>query len=482
MFVALDRNSGIPVRKQLYDAITLKILKGELAVGDKLPSTRELAGELGIARNTVVEIYEQLISEGYLETTHGSGTFVAGGKGCVMESSHISAPRTEEKARHAGTGNRIDFRTGIPDLGTFPRKAWLRAVRESLEEAGNALLGYGPVFGYMPLRIALSQYLMKNKGINCSPEQVVIVNGTSDALSLIALLFQKSVKELMVESAVVSFVPDIFRTFGCSIRPLETDFQGLCTDNLPEISDRLIFCSPSHQFPLGGTLSVERRLQLANYAKTHQHYIIEDDYDSEFRYTGAPVNSIFQLAPENTIHLGTFSKTLAPFLRLGYMVVPVKLAAGVRELQSDLCRRVGMHTQIALYKLFEHDIYARHVMTMRKRYKRKMRCITNALYNEFGDGIRIFGTNCGLHVTVVFPGPIFDADSTRIFLKHGVSAELLTDYMLDRQEACDTLILGFGNLSEDVIPEGVRRLKTAVSEITAQGDANDSQATAVLSK
>ena len=458
----------------MYDAITLKILKGELAVGDKLPSTRELAGELGIARNTVVEIYEQLISEGYLETAHGSGTFVAGGNEGIAESSHLSVPHSEGKARHAGTGNRIDFRTGIPDLGAFPRRAWLRAARESLDEAGDALLGYGPVLGYMPLRGALSQYLMKNKGIHCSPEQVVIVNGTSDALSLIALLFQKSVKQLMVESAVVSFVPDIFRTFGYSIRPLETDRQGLCTDDLPETDDSLIFCSPSHQFPLGGTLSVERRLQLANYARNHRHYIIEDDYDSEFRYAGAPVNSICQLAPENTIHLGTFSKTLAPFLRLGYMIVPKKLAARVRELQSDLCRRVGMHAQMALNLLFERDIYTRHVMTMRKRYKRKMRCITNALHNEFGDSIRVFGTNCGLHVAVAFPGPIFDTGSIRIFLKHGVSVELLTDYMLEKQAACDTLILGFGNLSEDVITEGVRRLKASVSEISAPGDAHDS--------
>jgi GntR family transcriptional regulator/MocR family aminotransferase len=467
MFVVLDRNSGIPVRKQLYDAITLKILKKELSVGYKLPSTRELAEELGIARNTVVEIYEQLISEGYLETVHGSGTFVAGGNEGVLESAVFSVHHSGGKTGRAGTGRRIDFRTGVPDLGAFPRKAWLRAVRESLDEAGDNLLGYGPVLGYMPLRGALSEYLMKNKGIHCSPEQVVIVNGTSDAMSIIALLFQGSVKELMAESAVVSFVPDIFRTFGYRIRPLETDRQGLCTDDLPEAADSLIFCSPSHQFPLGGTLSVERRLQLANYAKTHRHYIIEDDYDSEFRYAGAPVNSIFQLAPENTIHLGTFSKTLAPFLRLGYMVVPVKLAAGIRELQSNLCRRVGMHTQMALHRLFEQNIYARHVMTMRKRYKRKMRCITNALHNEFGDSIRIFGENCGLHVAVAFSEPLFDAGNTRIFLKHGVSAELLTDYMLEKQEACDTLILGFGSLSEEVITEGVKRLKTAVSEISA---------------
>lgn len=473
MFVILDRNSDIPVRKQLYDAITQKILKKELAEGDKLPSTRELAQELGIARNTVVEIYEQLISEGYLETVHGKGTFAAAGRKGAPDSSFISVPHPAGKVKRAG-GSRIDFAAGVPELGAFPRKAWLRAVRESIEEAEDALLGYGQVLGYMPLRKALSEYLMKNKGIRCSPDQIVIVNGTSDALNVIALLFQGSVRELMTESAVVSFVPDIFRKFGYSIRPLETDRQGLCTDNLPETADGLIFCSPSHQFPLGGTLSVERRLRLADYAREYRHYIIEDDYDSEFRYTGAPVNSIYQLAPENVIHLGTFSKTLAPFLRLGYMVVPAKLAAAVRELLSTLYRRTGMHEQMALYLLFERNIYTRHVITMRKRYKRKMRCITNALQDAFGDSIRIFGANSGLHIAVTFPGLLFDAGSTRVFLKHGVSAELLTYYMLEKQETCDTLILGFGNLSEGVIPEGIKRLKAAVSEISGQGTDQDS--------
>lgn len=452
----------------MYDAITMKILKGELVEGEKLPSTRELAEKLGIARNTVVEIYEQLISEGYLETDHGRGTFVAGGNEGALESGLLSVQYPGGKGRHAGTGNRIDFMTGVPDLEAFPRKAWMRAIKESLHEAEDDLLGYGPALGYLPLRGVLSQYLMKNKGIHCSPEQVIIVNGTSDALSLIALMFQKPSGELMVESAVVSFVPDIFRTFGYSIRPLETDWQGLCTDNLPEAADGLIFCSPSHQFPLGGTLSVERRLQLVHYARERRHYIIEDDYDSEFRYAGAPVNSIYQLAPENTIHLGTFSKTLAPFLRLGYMVVPKKMSDGFRELQSNMYRRVGMHAQIALHLLFERNIYSRHVMMMRKRYKRKMRCITSALYNEFGDSIRIFGTNSGLHVAVAFPEPLFNAGSTGIFLKYGVSAELLTDYMIEKQAACDTLILGFGNLREDVIPEGAKRLKTAVCEISAR--------------
>ncbi len=470
MFIGLDKNGEVPIKKQLYDTITFKILNGELAKGDKLPSTRELADKLGIARNTVIEIYEQLVSEAYLEAFCGKGTFVSGGREGIAVNDILPAPGVKGSFGCLNDNDRIDFASGVPDLKSFPRKAWLRALKESLEEAEAIEFGYGSVLGYQPLRESLSRYLLRYKGIRCTPGQIVIVNGTSDALNLCALLFQKSERELMVESAVVSFVPDIFRIFGYNIKPLETDQYGLCTKDLSETGGGLIFCSPSHQFPLGGTLSIERRLQLADYARAHSHYIIEDDYNSEFMYTGAQVNSLFQLAPENVIHMGTFSKALAPFLRLGYMVVPAEMVPGVKELQSHLCRRVNMHDQMALNYLFQQGIYVKHVAAMCKRYKRKMRCIVDALKSEFGEGIDIYGTSSGLHIAVAFSEPLFDAGSTSVFLGHKVMVDQLTDYMIEKQNKCDTLILGFGNLDESMIAEGIKRLKAAVSEMGARHD------------
>ena len=470
MFIELDRNRNIPVKKQLYDAITSKILKGDLAKGEKLPSTRELAAQLGIARNTVIEIYEQLISEAYLESVNGKGTFACRIKDGLPVDDIFPERRVARKAEQAVKSSRIDFGSGVPDLGAFPRKAWLRALKESLEYAEDAELGYKSVFGYQPLRDSLARYLIKYKGIRCSYRQIVIVNGTSDALVLLALLFRESIREVLVESAVVSFVPDIFTAFGYSLNPVKIDQFGICTEDLPEADRGLIFTSPSHQFPLGGTLSIERRRQMAEYAKAHQHYIIEDDYDSEFRYAGAPVNSVYQLAPESVIHLGTFSKTLAPFLRLGYMVLPQNLVARVKKLQTLLYRRVNTHDQMALNYLLEQDIYVKHVNAMCKRYKRKMQCIVNALHHEFGDEIQIYGANSGLHVAVAFPEPIFDSKSPAVFSKFEVGAELLTDYMIKKQEACNILILGFGHLSEKAIGEGIHRLKASVDEIKARTD------------
>ena len=465
MYIELDRNSGIPVKKQLYDAITLKILQGELVKGEKLPSTRELANQLNIARNSVIEIYEQLASEAYLETIGGRGTFVCEGRGGITDSCALPEHKKPDKAVKSSC---IDFGSGVPDLGAFPRKAWLRALKDSLDRAEDAELGYNPVFGYQPLRRSLAQYLMKYKGIRCLYEQIVIVNGTADAIALLAVLFRKTVSEVLVESAVVSFVPDIFREFGYRIVPVKVDQSGICTEDLPETKEGLIFTSPTHQFPLGGTLSFERRRKLADYAKAHVHYIIEDDYDSEFRYAGAPVNSVCQLAPENVIHLGTFSKTLAPFLRLGYMVLPIQLVPQVRELQSLLYRRVNTHAQMALNLLFEQGVYVKHVNAMCKLYKRKMLTITSALRREFGDRIQVLGASSGLHVAVVFPERIFDSESRAVFLHHEVDAELLSDYTIEMQETCDTVILGFGHLAEAEISEGIRRLKAAVDEL-AQG-------------
>lgn len=463
MFIVLDKNSAIPLKKQLYDVITEKILSGELAKGDKLPSTRDLAAKLGIARNTVVEIYEQLISEAYLETVYGKGTFVAGTKETIRVRDPLPVSREQNKRKKTDGSHLIRFECGVPDLKEFPQKAWLRALRESIETSDEVLYGYGSVFGYRPLREALAHHLMKYKGIRCSPGQIVIVNGTSDALNLIAMLFRQDVEEVIIESVIANFIPDIFRAYGYKLRPVKVDPHGLCTKDLPETDNGIIFTSPSHQFPLGSTMSIERRLQLADYAITRRHYVIEDDFDSEFRYAGAPVNSVYQLAPENVIHLGTFSKTLAPFLWLGYMVVPQKLASRVHKLQTLLGRRVNMHDQMALHYLLKQGVYMKHIILMCKLYKRKMRCITNALREQFGDNIQILGTHSGMHIAVVFSGKCFHAASTRSFLKHGVGADLLLDYMIEKQETCDTLILGFGNLDENAIREGVKRLKAAIS-------------------
>ncbi len=516
MFVQLSRNSGVPIRKQLYDAMTESILAGTLPPGEKLPSTRELSDSLGVARNTVVEIYEQLVSESYLAAYPGKGTFVEDRYGLMPQGSALqrpwgsASPAPAHPWRTTGEGvaaasemvpvslfadtqeawpeGVVAFAGGVPDLGMFPRKAWLKVLRECLESADPALFGYGDVMGYSPLRMSLSAHLAKYKGIHCSPEQIVMVNGTADAILLCALMFRPEHRPLLVEASVIDFVPEVFRAMAYPLRPLPIDQEGILTDQLPEVTDGLLFCSPSHQFPLGGTLSIGRRLRLTDYARRNRHYLIEDDYSSEFRYAGAQVNSLAQLAPDRVIHLGTFSKTLAPFLRLGYMVVPEQLVPVVRQCQNMLSRRVNALDQMALAQLIDQGTYARHVLAAGKRYKRKMQCLVDALRKAFGSRAEIHGSHAGLHVAVTFPGLRFDAQTDKTLLQHGVFAERLSEYTLPEEpmerppvgtgdaqpqcgasttggiqpHACHTLILGFGNLDEAAIREGVRRLKEAL--------------------
>ncbi len=462
MFAAIDRNSGLSVKKQLYDAITSKILQGELSEGEKLPSSREFANQLGIARNTVIEIYEQLVSEGYIKAENGKGTFVCR---VLTVPADKRTVKQREKRVPAVKDNRILFAGGVPDLGAFPGKAWMRAMKRSFDEVQEDDLGYMNASGYRPLRDSLARYLFQCKGINCSGRQIVIVNGTSDAVALLALMFQQRFSQVIAEAATVSFVPDIFRAYSYSLYPVAVDESGICTGQLPDMDNCLIFISPSHQYPLGGTLPVDRRHQLLEYAKEHRHYIIEDDYDSEFRYSGAPVNSLHQLAPDYVIHVGTFSKTLAPFLRLAYMVMPEQLVAQTRKLLKKLNHRVNTMNQAALEYLLKQGIYVKHVHSMCKQYKKKMQCLIRVLNEQFGENIRINGMNSGLHIAVVFPGREFNRESTAVFSQHGLGIELLTDYMLEKADTCNTLILGFGNLSEKEILEGICRLKEAIDAL-----------------
>ncbi|MDP4093588.1 MAG: PLP-dependent aminotransferase family protein [Bacillota bacterium] len=462
MFIVLGRNCGISIKKQLYDAISAKILRGELSEGEKLPSSRELADSLGIARNTVIEIYEQLVAEAYLYTVNGKGTFVS-----EVPASTVGKISSEKKITRNFTEKNdiISFECGIPDLGSFPKKLWFEAVRSSLDRSKNADLGYINSSGYKPLRDSLVDYLSRYKGISCSYKQIIITNGTSDAVNLLALLFRKTCGQALVESAAASFVADIFKLYDYIIHPVPLDESGICTHQLPDMNNCLIFVTPSHQFPLGGTLPINRRQCLCAYAKAHGHYIIEDDYDSEFRYSGAPVNSIFQIAPESVIHIGTFSKTLAPFLRLGYIVLPERLVPLASRLQRKLYRRVNTMDQMAINYLIENGKYIKHVNSMCKLYNKKMQRIVGALNEKFGAGIKILGMNSGLHVTVQFKGITFNRDSMKVLQRYKVCAEPLSDYMLETSDFCDTMILGFGHLSESEITEGISRLKEGISSL-----------------
>lgn len=466
MFITIDRNSSISVKKQLYDGLTALILDGTLSKGDKLPSTRALARQLNIARNSVIEIYEQMVAESYFASEKGKGTFVA--KSLKTEAYIKDKPRLNAsepdiiRKKVKEKENIISFYPGTPDLGHFPGKQWLNYLKDYMYGPNKKILGFSEFKGFLPLRKELVTYLRKHKGINCTEDHVFITNGTSGALNQIALTFMHDHDKMLAEKMVIDIVPNIFWCHGFQVEGLAVDEKGIITDLLPEGRRKhVIYTAPSHQMPLGGVLPVDRRRELIDYASKGGHIIIEDDYDSEFRFIGAPVNALKQIDSDCVIYLGTFSKTLGPGLRVGYMVVPDSML----ELFNHVYRKSYGHVQVmdqyCLYRLLEDGQYEKHIYKMTKIYRKKSELLQKLIAEKLGDEVEIIGGTSGLHIALKYKDRKFKTGDEEVFCAVGLEVDYVTDYLFEDHEMTDetdTIILGFGHLSLKEIEEGIRRL------------------------
>lgn len=466
MFIAIDRNSNISIKKQLYDALTFKILNKELSDGQKMPSSRQLASQLSIARNTVTEIYDQLVAEAYLVPKQGKGTFVAKVRDCKV---NCQSETCTDDAPLPQNENVISLIAGVPDLNNFPKKAWQNAHRNIIKEKNANLYGYGNPYGHKYLRKSIAKYLKHHKGIHCTYQQIIITGGTKDALRMIALALNKDYKNVIIESPSVGFVQEIFKSCRNNIYPAKVDKQGIATNKLSMTTQSLLYVSPAHQFPYGGTLPIGRRQELVNYAKKHNHIILEDDYDSEFRYKGAPVNSLYQLCSDNVIHLGTFSKTLCPSIRLGYAVIPTQFLQDIKNYRYLSGNPPDTQNQAALSDLIETGAYEKHVYKMTKVYKAKMKLITTTLEEIYNGDISINGCAIGLHISIEFKNINFTIEDKPIFIKQGIDIDLASEYdWKSNTNKSNTLIMGFGHLSQEEIHEALIRLEKAIKVIKQQ--------------
>lgn len=360
MWITFDSASGKTMTRQLYEQIREQILAGKLTQGDKLPSTRRLSAELGIARNTVLEVYSQLLAEGYLEAAHGSATRVACHilYGLHPMVSEVRAVVEEDKA----VPPVIDFRTGVPALELFPREEWARLYREVCKELPAEGYGYCGALGVPALRQALCSYLLRTKGIQCHPGQIMITTGATQGLSLLSHLLGEEDKTVLVEDPTHPGLRAVIATAGCKVQGVPVDEKGLLTKELQEKENvAFVYTTPSHQYPMGGILPIHRRLELIQFAREQDTLIVEDDYDSEFRYTGHPVSSLYELAPDRVVYLGSFSKTLSPALRLGYMMIPNRLIRSLktRKVYADV--HTDALSQYALAKFLESGGMERHI-------------------------------------------------------------------------------------------------------------------------
>jgi GntR family transcriptional regulator/MocR family aminotransferase len=465
LWVPIERSSGIPLIRQVYEQVRVRILRGELVAGTRLPSTRQLATDLHVSRNVVLEAYDLLLAEGYIEGRPGSGTYVASGASLQpggYERDAIIPQRLGTEV--VETRDIIDFRSGVPALEFFPRKIWSSLVRRVYMEAPAPLFGYDHPAGRPELREALARYLRRTRGVRCDASQVIVTSGATQAFSLIAQVLLSPHDLVCVEDPSEMEVRQIFSLPGATICPVPVDEYGIQTTQLPvEALPRLIVVTPSHQFPLGGLLPIQRRIQLVQFARSVGCHLVEDDYDSEFRYDGPPVSSLQELDPDHVIYVGTFSKILSPALRQGYLVLPEDL---VEQFQPRK-RLADLHSpsldQLVMAQFIEQGFLEQHIVRMRRIYRERRGVLLRALQVAFGERVTLFGISTGLHLVARFQGVIFTEETMQRLQNAGVRVYPVDVRAFHRGAHLDKCILGYGHLAKATLQEGVRRLRLALA-------------------
>jgi GntR family transcriptional regulator / MocR family aminotransferase len=445
LLVVLDRKDRRALRVQLEEQLRDGVRSGRLHAGTALPSTRALAVELGVARGVVVEAYGQLVAEGFLVARRGSATRVA-------RVAPAAAPAPAPAARLAPA--RFDLRPESADRGAFPRRAWLAASRRALAAAADADLGYGSWAGAPALRSALAAYLGRARGVVAEPDHIVVTAGITQAIALLArLLYERGARRVIVEEP--GFWPHrtILQRAGLELALAEVDERGLRTDALPSAAAALV--TPAHQMPTGAVLAPERRAALVDWATTHDALVVEDDYDGEYRYDREPVGALQGLGGGRVVYLGSTSKTLAPALRLGWMVLPGALAGAVADERGWTDGGSPVLDQLALAAFIERGELDRHLRRMRLRYRRRRDRLVAALGRYLPEA-QVGGAAAGLHVTVALsPGADVDAVVARASAR-GVAV------FAAQHAGRPLLLVGYANIAEASIEPAVRALAAAV--------------------
>jgi GntR family transcriptional regulator / MocR family aminotransferase len=472
-----------PIYQQIYRSLRAAILSGALPPHTRLSSTRSLAQETGVSRNTVVIAYEQLLAEGYIVGQLGSGTFVAPE---IPDVAHTVVERTRSanaaddvsaydcsayatRARRSpspvmkprGPAIRYDFRYGLPDLEAFPFDIWRKLLARHIRAAAGPLM-YGAPEGSIRLREVITGYLRRARGVQCDPDQVVVVNGSQQALDLIARTLIDPDDVVVIENPNYLGAREVFLAAGARLAPGLVDEDGLNIDRLPPLARRarLIYVTPSHQFPTGAVMPLARRLALLAWAADHGSYVIEDDYDSEYRYAGRPIEAMQSLDRNGrVIYVGTLSKILFPALRLGYLVLPKPLTEVFRTIKYLSDRHTASLQQDVVTEFVAQGHFERHLRRTRKRNAQRRVALLRALEREFGDAVRVQGANAGLHLLAWFRNraPEEAEEIVARAEQAGVGVYPVTPYYLDRPPAAG-LVLGYAALNASDIDMGITRL------------------------
>jgi GntR family transcriptional regulator / MocR family aminotransferase len=458
LLLELRRDDRRPLRAQLEDGLREAARSGRVSAGARLPATRVLASDLGVSRRLVVDAYAQLVAEGYLLARKGAGTYVADAAALP------SLPADEPPPSTA----RYDFFPGYPDLSSFPRRQWLRATREVLASAPATSLGYPDARGAPELRRALAEHLRRVRGVVADPQTIIVCSGTAQGLVLLARALAGP--HIAVEDPGLPPHRAILLAHGARLSALEVDEHGPRVEGLAALEARAgaldaVFVTPAHQSPTGVATAPARRAALLEWAARGGRYVIEDDYDAEYRYDRAPLAALQGLAPDRVIYMGTASKTLSPALRLGWLVLPPHLIDAFVQERNLSDHGAPTLEQLTLARLIESGSYDRYLRQARRRYRARRDALVQAIAQHL-PGARVTGLAAGLHAIVRLERS-FDAIAlARAAHEQSVVVYPLSLSYLEPRAMGDSLVLGYANLSEQAIAEGISRLATALGTLT----------------
>jgi GntR family transcriptional regulator/MocR family aminotransferase len=474
-----SRRVDRPLYRQIYEAIRMAILSGEFGPGKRLAATRALARELGVSRITVLNAYEQLFAEGYLDGKGGAGTFVAAElPDNLLRTETINQSKQKKMAaplRLSPFGEKIarkdigsirartiakfqPFQNGLTAVDKFPFEIWSRIAARVHRNPSREVLGYGDPQGYFPLRDAIAAHLRSARGVNCTPEQVIITSGAQQALDLAARIFLSEKDSILIEDPCYQEARSAFAAIGAKIIPIPVDAEGL---NLAAAKQKakLIYVTPSHQYPLGVTMSLPRRLALLEWARTCNAWIIEDDYNSEFRYAGRPLASLQGLDQAGrVIYVGTFSKTIFPSMRIGCAVVPpdlVGIFTGARALNDT---HSSLIDQAILTEFIGGGHFGRHIRRMRTLYEERQQTLIAECKTNLPGLLEVTKADAGMHLVGWLPEGVNDKAISRKAEEQNLKLAPISAYCA-KELPRGGLILGYTAFAKNQIKDGVKRLK-----------------------
>ena len=495
LLITIDRESKRSLQEQIVSEILTHIEKGVLEPGSKIPSSRMLAKHLKLSRNTVMNAYQRLVSEGFIETSASSETRVCellpkellavGVKNSEPEKPANDDASGSSKTKHAPVifsgpvqeivnknGRRIiyDFWVGRPHPKLFPTKIWQELLRDCIGYSSRQLAQYGNPAGLSSLRDAIAEHVRYTRAIPATGDQVLITVGIQEALNIVARLFVKPGDKVLIENPCYQGAAFVLKSYGVELVPIRVDAEGLDVSKLPEKGSSLIYTTPSHQYPTGVTMSLDRRKKLIEWAERTGTYIIEDDYDSDFRYDSAPLHALSGLSKHgHVIYMGTFSKSVGAGLRLGYMVLPEQLIKPAVQVKTLLNNHNGWLDQAVMAKFIQDGHFERHLRMIRHDYKIRRDALVDELRKNFGN-TTIKGRAGGMHVTWTMPKCSVNAeDLKREAVKTGVGLYTMNSggaiELVETKKSERQIILGYSSLDERQIAEGISRVRKTLESM-----------------